>query len=470
MAGKSVERVRKTIERFSMIEKGERLLVAVSGGMDSVCLLHVLLDLREEWGLELIVCHLNHSLRGDESLRDEHFVGELAAAQNLLYERERCDVGAAFAREKSGSLQEVAREARYAFFAKALRRTGADKVALGHTGDDNAETVLMRFLKGSGAAGLRGIPPVRGRYIRPLIELTRGEVDAFLKERGLTYVEDSSNSSMAYLRNRVRGELIPFIESRYNPNLRETLTRTTVLMARDDDYLLRQAEEMGSALVVERRAGRVTFDRAGLARLADPILMRILMREITQLIEPKGKVMSNHLDLVAHVIRGASPNGVACLPGEVRCVREYDRLFLMKSTVEEVSSFEKKLKVPGVLRITELSLSLEAEVVGMDAFHSAVAERSTAFFDGDALSAPLTVRLYAPGDRMRPLGMEGHKKLHDLFIDLKVPRAERRRVPLLLSDGEIIWVTGLRQSEFGKVVKETKRVVRIICREEVPRT
>ena len=249
-----IEKVKETIKHFAMVEGGDHLLVAVSGGMDSVALLHLLMALREPLDIQLTVCHLNHSLRGEESIRDEEFVRSLAESLGLAFEGGREDLRA-ITRERDGSLQEVARAVRYAFFEEVALRTGATKVALGHTSDDNAETVLMRFIKGSSARGLRGIPPVRERYIRPLIETGRGEVETFIRERGIEYVEDSSNRTMNYLRNRIRGELIPFIEEKYNPNLRETLNREASVIARDDDYLSCEAERASGGVVVERGVG-----------------------------------------------------------------------------------------------------------------------------------------------------------------------------------------------------------------------
>ncbi|MFQ5586936.1 MAG: tRNA lysidine(34) synthetase TilS [Thermodesulfobacteriota bacterium] len=455
-----IERVKKTIERFGMVERGDRLLVAVSGGMDSVALLYVLTALRERPGIELTVCHLNHSLRGEESLRDEEFVRSLADELGLAFEGRSEDIKA-IARERKGSLQEVARAVRYAFFDEVAKKVQATKIALGHTSDDNAETVLMRFIKGSGTTGLRGIPPVRGRYIRPLIETGRREVEEFIVEKGIRYVEDSSNLETTYLRNRVRAELIPFIEARYNPNLRETLSRTASVIARDDEYLTGEAERLRGGVVLERGETKVTLDRVTLAELHDSLLMRLFIMEMAQLYEYSVDITSFHLEAMAGIVRGAAPNASINLPGGVRLVREYNRIILIRGGSDAPIEFEGELRIPGVTLIEEISARLETSII--DELPSSLNndDRRTAYFDYDTLTLPILIRSFRPGDRIVPLGMTGHKKVKDLFIDMKVPRSQRHRTPLLVSGDEIIWVAGVRQSETGKVVGTTKRVLKV---------
>ncbi len=455
-----IERVKKTIERFGMVERGDHILVAVSGGMDSVSLLHVLMALRERLELKLTVCHLNHSLRGEESLRDEEFVRKMAGELGLPCEVKKEDINS-IAREREGSLQEVARAVRYAFFEEVAQRVVAEKLALGHTSDDNAETVLMRFIRGSSVTGLRGIPPVRGRYIRPLIETERREVEEFIRNKGISYVEDSSNLKTDYLRNRIRRELVPFIEASYNPNLRETLNRTASVMTRDDDYLSSQAERLRGDVVVERGEGMVTLDGVRLAALPDALMMRLFIIETAQLHEYSVDIMSLHLTSMVGLVRGGTPNATLNLPKGLRLVREYDRIVLTIAGSDIPIEFEGDLKIPGVTRIAEVGLRLETSII--DELPSSLKndDRRTAYFDYDALTLPIVIRGFNPGDRLTPLGLTGHKKVKDLFIDMKVPKAKRYRTPLLISGDHIIWIAGLRQSEVGKVVETTNRVLKV---------
>ncbi|MFQ5329878.1 MAG: tRNA lysidine(34) synthetase TilS [Thermodesulfobacteriota bacterium] len=457
-----IEKVKQTIKRFGMAESGDHLLVAVSGGMDSVALLHLLMTLREPLGIQLTVCHLNHSLRGEESIRDEKFVRRLANNLGLAFECGREDLRS-IAGKREGSLQEIARSIRYAFFEEVAQRVVATKVALGHTSDDNAETVLMRFIKGSSTTGLRGIPPVRGRYIRPLIETGRSEVEAFIKGRGLNYVEDSSNRTMDYLRNRVRGELIPFIQEKYNPNLRATLNREAAVIARDDDYLSSEVERVRGDVVIERGAGRVALDGARLAALHDAIMMRIFIVEVAQVTEKSIDITSRHLEAVVGLVRVGAPNGAIDLPGGVRLVREYDTIILTLQGRDAPIEFAEELRIPGVTRFEEVGLQCETTLLEEAPFSLTSDDGSTAYFDYDTLTLPLVIRAFIPGDCLVPFGMRGHKKVKDLFIDLKMPRPRRKRTPLLVSGGEILWVVGVRRSEAGKVVETTKRVLKVTC-------
>ncbi|MCK5481987.1 MAG: tRNA lysidine(34) synthetase TilS, partial [Gammaproteobacteria bacterium] len=365
------------------------------------------------------------------------------------------------ARERKGSLQEVARAVRYAFFEETAQRVGAEKVALGHTSDDNAETVLMRFIKGSSITGLRGIPPLRGRYIRPLIETERRAVEEFIKDKGIRYVEDSSNRTMNYLRNRIRGELIPFIEERYNPNLRETLNRMASVIARDDDYLTSQAERMRHDVVVERGEGKVILDGVRLAALPDALMLRLFIAEMAQLYEYPLDITTNHLESMAGIVRGGAPNATLNLPKGLRLVREYGRVLLTMGVSDTPIDFECKLRIPGVIRIEGIGIQFETTLMEEVPSNLTKDGKSSAYFDYDTLTLPIVIRGFTPGDRLTPLGMTGYKKLKDIFIDLKVPRTQRHKTPLLVSGEKIIWVAGLRQSEVGKVVDTTKRVLKV---------
>ena len=319
----------------------------------------------------------------------------------------------------------------------------------------------MRFIKGSSITGLRGIPPLRGRYIRPLIETERREVEEFIKEKGMRYVEDSSNRTMNYLRNRIRRELIPFIEERYNPNLRETLNRTASVMTKDDEYLSSEAERVRSDVVLERGEGEVTLDGVRFAALPDALMMRLFIMEMVQLYEYTVDITSNHLESMAGVVRGGAPNASLNLPIGLRLVREYDRVILTMGGYDAPIEFEGDLQVPGVTRIEGCSARFETSIIEDLPFNLTKDGKTTAYFDYDTLTLPIVIRGFRAGDRLTPLGMTGHKKVKDIFIDMKVPMARRYRTPLLISGDNILWVAGVKQSEMGKVVDSTKRVLKV---------
>src|SRR3990167_1819674 len=244
-----LDKIKKTIKELSMLVSGDRIVVAVSGGIDSVVLLHALTGLAAEYRLFIIVAHLNHCLRGGESDRDEVFVKRFAEKLGVTCVCERMDIRLLF--KKGDSLQDIAREARYSFFDRIAKRYKADRIATGHNMDDQAETVLMKFLKGAGLGGLCGIPKVKGKYIRPLIEITRKEIEEYAEGCRLKFVKDSSNKSAKYLRNRIRLKLMPILEE-YNPSLKKDLARLSRILERDDVYLKDKAGGAYKSIVVRR--------------------------------------------------------------------------------------------------------------------------------------------------------------------------------------------------------------------------
>ncbi len=455
-----LNKVRKTIRKYGMLHGGDRVLVAVSGGVDSVALLHVLLELRKEYGIELLVCHLNHGLRGEESLRDERFVGTLAGRLGLPFLTRSLDAASVSGMEGEG-LQEVARRLRYRFYEEVAEEEGGQSVAMGHNSDDQAETVLMRFLKGSGAAGLRGIPPVRGRYIRPLIEVSREEIEAYVKVNGIDHVEDSSNYKRDYLRNSIRHELLPFIEKRYNSGIRATLNRLASTISLDDDYIMGEADSAMERAVISRRGDRVVLDRVAMAEASEAVRSRIYIKLLSYLIENKARFSHTHLRSMSGMTIDGPPNISIDLPMGLKFVREYERVILGRRMEDWAPAFEDVLRIPGETRIEKAGVRLCATILDgiPDTFRGC--GRFRAYFDLESLEMPVIVRGFRHGDRVVVLGMDGRRKVKDLFIDEKVPAGMRPMVPILVSGGEIIWVAGLRQSEKGKISQGTRTVLSV---------
>jgi tRNA(Ile)-lysidine synthase len=449
-----LEKVRDTIRKHKMLRRGDTLCVAVSGGVDSTVLVHVLNSLKDEFRLTLVVCHLNHNLRGKESERDFQFVKRAARRLGLVFEGKRLKKG----EHKKGSFQEWARTKRYEFLEEAARRYGARRVALGHNLDDQSETVLMRFIKGSGPRGLSGMEPVRGIFIRPLIGIKREEIARYAHQEGIKYVIDSSNESKKYLRNRLRLELIPFIEKSYNPNINETLARTARVLGRDAEYIMGEACRAMPGVLKERKKGLIVLDRKGLTALYEALAVRVFLKA-AELLNKDGGLYGYHIDSFLALIKGRRPNACASLPG-LHLSREYDSIILSTKKPREPIPFDKELTVSGLTRVEETGCLFKATLLKKRPT-LACKDGKTAYFDYDAVGKPLRVRSFRTGDRMRPMGMGGHKKLKDLFIDAKIPRAERSSIPLVESGGEIIWAVGLRQAESFKVKSTTKRVLKI---------
>jgi tRNA(Ile)-lysidine synthase len=453
-----LSRIKGTIRRYSMIEPCDHIGVAVSGGIDSVALLDILASLRQELPVALTVLHLNHGIRGKEAARDQRFVHELSKRYSLRYLDQEVDVPA-YKKQNSVTLQEAARELRYRFFEQAMDTCNLDKVAIGQTADDQAETVLMRLIRGGGARGLKGIPPVREGYIRPLIEIWREELLQYLRYRGLPFVQDSSNLKKDYLRNRIRYELLPAL-SEYNPNIKERLLHVAQVLGEDASYLEALADEIAREIV--QVGAEVSISIPLLLSLPAALQARVLQRAFAGLVA-RGTLEYPHITSVMALIGEAGGSKQVTLPGGYWAQRSYDTLVLGKQEESPAGmAGEIDLTIPGRKRLEALGMELEASLV--DGRPDPKSDADTAFLDFHQLVLPLSVRTFQPGDCFIPLGMESPKKLKNLFIDLKIPRAERLRIPLVISGDAICWVAGWRIDERFKVRPETQKALKLHLR------
>ena len=455
-----IGKVRATVEKYRMLQEGDRVIVGVSGGVDSVVLLHVLMALRDEYDLSLVVAHLDHGIRGEESRREGDFVRDLAQGMGLPFETALADVPA-LARKKRISVQEAAREARYGFYEEVRRRNNGQKVATGQTADDQAETILMRVIRGAGLRGLKGIPPFRGEgFIRPLIETSREEVEKYADKEGLSFITDSSNIKDIYLRNRVRHDLIPHLEREYNPSIRVGLTRMASILSREDDYLDRKAEEAMAGLI-KGTADELSLDIPRLKAFHEAIGFRVLQKMLAIVLGGDlRRIKTVHLDGVFRLLTHRAPNKVLCLPQGIYAEKHYAELFIRRGRPPAVFPFEYIVDIPGVTILEGLGKKLVTRIERAKRGTPMDRDSKVAYLDDDKLVRPLTLRSFEEGDLFIPLGMKGRKKLKDFFIDSKVPKALRRHIPLLISGGSIVWVVGYRINECFKLREGSKRVLR----------
>jgi len=319
-----VEKAKRTIERHKMLLRGDTLLVGVSGGPDSIALLYLLMDIRDECGFALRVAHLNHGFR-KEAAGEAEFVGKVAASLGLPVSIRSIDVPSIMEMEGL-SAQEAARDVRYAFFEEEAREAGARRVALAHTADDQAETVLMRLLRGSGPLGLSGIPPVRGIFVRPLIECTRKEIEDYLYERNIPFVTDSSNLKMDYMRNRVRMELLPFLES-YNPNIRKVLSRAAEIAHIDNQFIEIESDKFYLEKMVRdsEQQDNITIEMDGFKELHQAISSRVIRKAIMVVKGDLKRISFQHISDILGLINTGEGRWSLHLP-DVTVSREHDRL------------------------------------------------------------------------------------------------------------------------------------------------
>jgi tRNA(Ile)-lysidine synthase len=438
--------VAATIDHYAMIERGQTVLVAVSGGPDSLTLLDVLADLAAELNLRLAVAHLDHGLRPD-SADDAEFVAGVAASLGLECFRERVDLPAILA-GSGESPEAVARSVRYAFLARAAATIGADRIALGHNADDQAETVIMRLLRGSGSDGLAGIPPVRLPYVRPLIRTPRAAIEEYCRQRDLHPRLDSTNAESVYLRNRLRHQLLPQMRE-YNPRLTEALGELAERQRAESAYLRDAAEEALSEL--QNADG---LDCAALAG-RPTALQRAVLRIYHERETGELPVAYHHIERLRALI--AAQRGQHQLPGGHIARVEYGRLAIIPVDAG-ADAFSIAPTIPGLTHLP-IGEALLVWVTGPTAatFATANAQRQ-AFLDCDAIPDGAVIRTRHPGDRIRIAGV-GSKKLQDVLIDAKVPRRRRDRLPLLACGGDILWVPGIRVAEGVAITPVTRAVL-----------
>ena len=450
---------------------GDRVAVALSGGADSVALLHVLREIAAEGQCALAgAVHLNHQLRGAESDADEAFCRALAGSMSLPIDVERVDV-TALARQEGLSLEHAAHNARHACFARAAVRLNAGAVAVAHTLDDQAETFLLRLIRGAGPRGLGGMHPRSGLVIRPFIEASREDVRNFLRERAVEHREDASNADRDIPRNRIRHELIPFLEARFSSSIVEVLDREAAI-ARDDAQFLEAAAADAARRVAVRSTDRVDID-VRLLLEEHPAIARRVLRDAQQFASGGKFVGFDAVEAVLALAVSKSSglaSGPIDLPGH-RVHRLGETLVLTRRAGRSVSRpadlpFSYRLEVPGTVTVPEAACAISAETQTVPSDVTArtqwplVGRGDEVVVEASRLAGPLVVRSRQPGDSFRPLGFHGRKTLQDYFVDAKVGRETRGRIPLIVdAEGRIIWVAGLSVAEDFRVTDLTKAVV-----------
>ena len=448
-----------------------RIVAAVSGGPDSMALLLLLYRLRGQLGFELHVAHADHGLRGEEAREDAQFVESAVRDMGLPVTLGRLDVNA-LRDARRMSVEEAAREARYAFLVETAAGIEASAIALGHTADDQAETVLMHLLRGSGTSGLAGMPEVShlsaSRYgermalVRPLLDFTKADTRSYCELMGVTPREDSTNSSLEITRNRVRLELLPQLE-RFNPRFREALLRLSASSARDLDFLEQAAGEASQRLDVPGEHG-MAVSRSGFQALHPAVQRHVLRLMYRELVGATKELTHRHVEDMVHLSSGRAGAWMA-LPSGLRFEVGYDALRLTPAgdpTAAAPLAGEHALSIPGETCVGEWCV--HAELLP-PARGDAEGGSRVAVLDADRAGRRLCVRSRRPGDRITPLGMSGSRKVQDVMVDDKTPAAERDGVPLVVSENGVVWVVGHRLAHWARVREDTKRVLRLEFRQ-----
>ena len=468
------QRVRHFARQHALFGADTGVVVALSGGSDSVALAAILHDLHAAGDLRLVgAAHFNHQLRPD-ARRDEEFSADVARSLGVPFVADRGDVRARARRERR-SIEDAARRERYAFFERARQQLGADVVALGHTRDDQAETFLLRLLRGAGPRGLSSVYPRHGTIVRPVLDCRRVELRSYLAERGMTYVDDATNDDVSIPRNRVRAELLPLLADRFNPAIVDALARAAELSRETWAWL----ESAADGFANEERAGPRSSSSLDVARLKAaplPLCRLVLWRRMNE--ASAGRPVSfSHVEAVLQLLE--SDGGGVDAPGHR--VERRGSVLVLTSTPQgadrrstagpgsPVNLFQYPLSIPGEVELAEAGCIVAAEISSAAGAAGAPARSgrgAVALVRRDVCHGALTVRNRRPGDRFRPVGLDGHKKLQDYFTDRKVARTGRDLVPLVVDESnQIVWVAGYGIDEAFRVTDPSQSVLLLRLRQ-----
>ncbi len=453
-----IDKIRETIDSNLLLKKNDRVVVAVSGGPDSVCLLHALKELQETYEIKIYAAHLNHNFRGIEAHKDAQYVTQLCETLNIMGFVKSVDVPG-YAQEKGLSLEEAGRVQRYLFFEEVAEKVGAEKIAVAHNLNDQAETVLMRLIRGAGLQGLAAIQHQRDKIIRPLLDISREEIEAYCGEQQLSPRIDQTNLQPIYHRNKIRLELIPLLETEYNPRIIEALGRTAVLLRQDHDFIDQQARDMYHILRTKERENTISFTVNGLINLHIALLARIFRLAVEELAGRGEGLEFKHIEKLQDFLRLHGTGKQIQLPLGIVVKRSYHKIIFTTDQALEEGKFSYPIEELEEIFIHELNGTFRFQLYERNELQNYPRETLVKAFDYDKISQGLLIRNRQEGDRFLPLGAKGSKKLKDFFIDRKLDREIRDQVPLLCDGENIMWVVGYRISELYKITKETKKIL-----------
>ncbi len=468
-----------------MLEPHDKVVLGVSGGADSVCLLFVLLEYAREMPLELSVVHVNHGIR-QEAEQDAAFVRELCAKHGPAYFQENADV-AALAEEWRVSEEEAGRIVRYRAFERVAKETGATKIAVAHNSNDNAETLLFHLFRGSGIRGLGGIRPVREGIIRPLLCLERKEIEAFLQELGVAHCEDRTNSGDDYTRNRIRHHILPYAEAEVSGGVVASMGRTARILRETEDYLERQTHEALKRCAAETDTGYCLETEA--FRKEDPVLQkRMLNQLLTELAPGKKDISYVHVQDMQKLFDSEGNRSIN-LPFGIRARREYGRVFLEKGAasarvngnargeteaftadigLEELKGLQTREEESMTITVPETGLCMKFKVFSYKKGMKVPQNQYTKWFDYDKIDKSLSIRNRREGDYLSIRDGDGrlcHKSLKKYMVTAKIPAGLRSRMPVLAMEEHVLWLPGYRISEYFKITDNTEHVLQVQCPE-----
>ena len=478
---KFLKKVLYSIDYHHMINKKDYVLICVSGGPDSVALLHCLVELKEILDINLGIAHLNHKLRGDESDLEEEFVLNLSSKYDIKCYNKQINVKDSLKKKKM-SLEEKARYLRYNFFKETADKYKYQKIATAHHADDNAEQVLISIIRGSGPLGLSGIPPIRdGIFIRPLIKLNRSDIINYLNLEKLTYVIDKSNFDNNFLRNKIRNNLLPLLKKEYNSKINYSLNKVSAIISEENQWIDSLLIDFIKQAVINKNDYMIILDISYINKLHNAPLKRIIRTAVKEIKKDLRRISFDHIDQIIKIIFDKTGNKFLNLPDSISVYKDGNNLIIFDNNKKDDILYNKKycisIRECGDYSFDEFNIKFRLSIITdlftdkfqinnynkkskMTNIDANVSLHDVAFFDMNKVSFPLFVRNFLPGDKFSPFGTGGTQKLKKFFIDKKIPKFLRKRIPLIISNNKIIWIVGLRIDNSVKITSQTNKILK----------
>ncbi len=456
------KKVMSYIKDNNLIKSGDKVLVALSGGPDSVCLLNILYNLKAELNIEVGAAHLNHLLRDKDAFEDEEYVKTLCKSLDIPCFVKRVDINK-YSKDKKMSSEMAGREARYNFFDDIVKDKGYTKIATAHNANDQAETILFRLMRGSGIEGLCGIKVRRDKIIRPILCLSRKEVEEYIEINNLKPRIDKTNFEKIYNRNKIRLDMIPYIKENFNEDIIQTLNRMSVLLQKDNEFIENSARSFYEKHCIEQSdyfiIKKEMFDNK------EAVVTRVIRYALTNFSKTHYDFEMKHIYEICNLAKNNSGKAID-LPNKIYAENIYGDIYIKERI--NINNIDVKQEI--VVNKNEINgkkiffnnENIKFSVLKNDSNLDLNQNNFIKYFDFDKINDSISLRKRKNGDKIIPLGMKGSKKIKDLFIDMKVPKEERDCIPLLCFDENISWIVGIRVSEEYKITNKTKNILRVI--------
>lgn len=456
-----VEKFKNHLVRNNLIQEGDCILLAVSGGLDSVALLHLFCEIQDMFHLKLAIVHVHHGIRDKEADRDLEFVRALSDHYKLPFYFQKVDAPE-FAQKEKYSLEESARILRYQFYEKTIKKSKFTKLATGHTANDQTETILQNLLRGSGILGMSGISETRGPYIRPLLIFARHELEVYVKQQELQYCQDSTNRELKYRRNRIRSELIPYLKENFNSNLIKTLNRSGEIFTENEQFLKFHADESFDSLVINRKKNKIILDINHFLNYFIILRKYIIFRAFDELSIKRNLLNFDKLNKILNLISNKKIGKQISFDRDWCLYIDHDGI-VIKKNIEPFPRIEFNVLEKGPIRLRDYEFRWT--IIERQYLKNYGENPNIEFLDFEQTGSLLYFRNFQPGDRFVPLNFTGHKKVADFFSDRKIPHHLREEIPILDSKRGIVWICGYCIDDRFKISSDSKRILKVEMKE-----